>query len=100
MAVPESGLGTVGGFTMSSADSKIALPASHASRVSRTVDPAGPADWWQLSAAASYTRKVVVYVPKQYARDGSAVYRGRGPGPDRALFTALDNLIANDRVHR
>jgi enterochelin esterase-like enzyme len=41
---------------------------------------------------------VAVYVPKQYAPGTAAPFIVGADGPDRALFTALDNLIAGRRV--
>jgi enterochelin esterase family protein len=50
------------------------------------------------SHPAPYTRRVTVYVPKQYAPDTVAPFIVGADGPDNALFTALDNLIAERRV--
>jgi enterochelin esterase-like enzyme len=41
---------------------------------------------------------VSVYVPKQYVPGTVAPFIVGADGPDRALFTALDNLIAEHRV--
>jgi enterochelin esterase-like enzyme len=41
---------------------------------------------------------VAVYVPKQYVSGSAAPFIVGADGPDRALFTALDNLIAEHRV--
>ena len=46
------------------------------------------------SHPAPYTRKVAVYVPKQYVAGTAAPFIVGADGPDPRLFTALDNLIA------
>ena len=50
------------------------------------------------SHPAPYTRRVAVYVPKQYVPGTAAPFIVGADGPDPALFTALDNLIAEHRV--
>ena len=50
------------------------------------------------SHPAPYTRRVAVYVPKQYVPGTEAPFIVGADGPDRTLFTALDNLIAQHRV--
>src|SRR5204863_9249789 len=50
------------------------------------------------SQPAPYTRKIAVYVPKQYVAGTTAPFIVGADGPDRLLFTALDNLIAQRRV--
>jgi len=50
------------------------------------------------SHPAPYTRKVSVYVPKQYVAGTAAPFIVGADGPDRPLFTALDNLIAEKKV--
>jgi enterochelin esterase-like enzyme len=91
--------GTVYNFTMSSADSKI-YPGI--AREPNTFGAADPTDAVKLvvttSHPAPYTRKVAVYVPKQYVPGTAAPFIVGADGPDRALFTALDNLIASNRV--
>src|SRR5207302_1723799 len=47
---------------------------------------------------APYTRRVAVYVPKQYTSGTAAPFIVGADGPDQLLFTALDNLIAQKRV--
>ena len=62
-------------------------------------DPADPAKLIvTTSHPAPYTRHVAVYVPKQYVPGTAAPFIVGADGPDRALFTALDNLIAQHRV--
>ncbi len=50
------------------------------------------------SQAAPYNRPVAVYVPKQYFPGTVAPFIVGVDGPDRMLFTALDNLIAQHKV--
>jgi predicted alpha/beta superfamily hydrolase len=45
-----------------------------------------------------YTRKVAVYVPKQYVAGTVVPFIVGADGPDRSLFPALDNLIAQKRL--
>jgi enterochelin esterase family protein len=45
-----------------------------------------------------WTRTVAVYVPAQYKPGTAAPFIVGADGPDRMLFTALDNLIAEHRV--
>ena len=50
------------------------------------------------SHPAPYSRKVTVYVPQQYVPGTEAPFIVGADGPDRGLFKALDNLIAQGRV--
>ena len=90
--------GTVHKFTMSSADSKI-YPgiAREPARSARRSGQSGQADR-PTSRPAPYTRRVAVYVPKQYVPGTVAPFIVGADGPDQLLFTALDNLIAQKRV--
>jgi hypothetical protein len=100
MAVQE-GLprGTVYTFTMSSADSKIYPGIARDAGTFGTVDPTDPAKLVvTTSHPAPYTRRVAVYVPRQYVPGTAAPFIVGADGPDQALFTALDNLIAQKRV--
>ena len=91
--------GTVYNFTMSSADSKIYPGIAREAGTFGTVDPADPARLIvTTSHPAPYTRRVAVYVPKQYVPGTAAPFIVGADGPDPALFTALDNLIAQKRV--
>ena len=64
-----------------------------------TPDPADPAKLnVTTSHPAPYTRRVSVYVPKQYVAGTAAPFIVGADGPDRGLFTALDNLIAQHKV--
>ena len=91
--------GTVYHFTMSSADSKIYPGIARDQGTFGTVDPADPARLIvTTSRPAPYTRRVAVYVPTQYVPGTAAPFIVGADGPDPALFTALDNLIAQKRV--
>jgi len=98
---PQAGVpqGTVYQFTMSSADSKIYPGIARDAHTFGTIDPTDPAKLIvTTSHPAPYTRKVAVYVPKQYVPGTVAPFIVGADGPDHALFTALDNLIAEHRV--
>jgi enterochelin esterase-like enzyme len=90
--------GTIYNFTMESTDSKFY------SGVARDNPPANapppqPGQRRQVSShPAPYTRKVAVYVPKQYVPGTVAPFIVGADGPDRGLFTALDNLIAEHKL--
>jgi len=91
--------GTVYDLTLSSADSKIYPGIAREPGTFGAVDPTDPAKLVvTTSHPAPYTRKVSVYVPKQYVPGMVAPFIVGADGPDRALFTALDNLIAGHRV--
>ena len=82
--------GTVYNFTMESAESKTYPGIARDNGGGR----GGPI----TSHPAPYTRKVAVYVPKQYVAGSAAPFIVGADGPDPSLFTALDNLIAQHRV--
>ena len=91
--------GAVFTFTMESADSKIYPGIAREANTFGTADPTDPAKMVvTTSHPAPYTRHVAVYVPKQYVPGTAAPFIVGADGPDRALFTALDNLIAQHRV--
>jgi hypothetical protein len=91
--------GTVYNFTMESADSKIYPGIAREPQTFGTPDPNDPAKLIvTTSHPAPYTRKVAVYVPKQYAPGTAAPFIVGADGPDALLFTALDALIAQKRV--
>ena len=50
------------------------------------------------SAPAPYTRRVAVYIPKQYVPGAIVPFIVGADGPDPLLFKALDTLIAQKRV--
>jgi enterochelin esterase-like enzyme len=91
--------GDVYTFTMESADSKIYPGITREPNTFGTGDPDNPTKMIvTTSHAAPYSRKVTVYVPKQYVPGTAAPFIVGADGPDKALFTALDNLIAQKRV--
>ncbi len=91
--------GAVIDITMNSADSKIYPGIAREANTFGTADPADPAKMVvTTSHPAPYTRQVAVYVPKQYVPGTAAPFIVGADGPDRALFAALDNLIAQRRV--
>jgi enterochelin esterase family protein len=91
--------GTVFNFTMKSADSKIYPGIAREANTFGTMDPTDPGKLVvTTSHPAPYTRRVAVYVPKQYVPGTVVPFIVGADGPDPALFTALDNLIAQHRV--
>src|SRR5262249_32005179 len=91
--------GTVYTFTMNSADSKIYPGVARDQGTSGTVDPNDPAKLIvTTSHPAPYTRRASASVPKQYVPGSIAPFIVGADGPDPLLFTALDNLIAQNRV--
>jgi enterochelin esterase-like enzyme len=86
--------GTVIEFTMSSADSKYYPGIERNGDFLGRPDPANPA---RLLGAgthpAPYTRKIAVYVPKDYVPGNDAPFIVGADGPDRLLFASLDSLI-------
>ena len=81
--------GSIFTFAMDSADSKIYPGIARDTGGGRGVITSHP---------APYMRKVSVYVPKQYVAGAVAPFIVGADGPDQALFTALDNLIAEKKV--
>ena len=91
--------GSVYSFTMNSADSKIYRGIAREAGTFGTPDPNDPAKLVvTTSHPAPYTRTVTVYVPKQYKAGTAAPFIVGADGPDQALFTVLDNLIAEHKV--
>ena len=91
--------GTVYTLTMSSTDSKMYPGIAREQGTFGTVDPTDPAKLVvTTSHRAPYTRRLAVYVPKQYVPGTAAPFIVGADGPDQLLFTALDNLIAQKRV--
>ena len=91
--------GTIYNFTMESADSKF-YPgvARDANPPGQAGPPPGGGPRVVSNHPAPYTRKVAVYVPKQYVAGTAAPFIVGADGPDPGLFVALDNLIAQHRV--
>ncbi len=91
--------GTVLVFTMNSADSKIYPGVVRDAGTFGTPDPADPARLIvTTSHPAPYTRKVAVYVPRQYVPGTVAPFIVGADGPDQLLFSTLDVLIAQHKV--
>src|SRR6185312_8218142 len=91
--------GTVIEFTMSSADSKLYPGIAREPDTFGTPDPNNPAKLIvTTSHPAAYTRHVAVFVPKQYVPGTEAPFIVGADGPDRTLFTVLNNLIAEHRT--
>jgi len=100
-SLPHEGVpqGAVYEFTMNSAESKIYPGIARDPGTFGTPDPANAARLMvTTSHPAPYTRKVAVYIPAQYVPGSSAPFIVGADGPDRLLFTVLDNLIAEHRV--
>ncbi|MDP4283186.1 MAG: alpha/beta hydrolase-fold protein [Bacteroidota bacterium] len=91
--------GTVYQFTMNSQDSKIYPGIAREPNTFGTVDPTDPAKLIvTTSHPAPYTRHIEAYVPKQYVPGTMAPFIVGADGPDHALFTALNNLVAEGKV--
>jgi enterochelin esterase family protein len=91
--------GTVHELTMQSTDSRIYPGIMRDPGPLGTVDPDNPAKLIvTTSHPAPYTRKLAVYVPSQYVPGTAAPFIVGADGPDKSLFTALDNLIAAKKV--
>ena len=91
--------GTIVELTMKSEDSRIYPGIAREPKTFGKADPDDPAKLIvTTSHPAPYTRLVAVYVPKQYVPGTVAPYIVGADGPDRLLFAALDNLIAQKRV--
>ncbi|MGB8476783.1 MAG: alpha/beta hydrolase-fold protein [Candidatus Acidiferrum sp.] len=91
--------GTIIEFTMNSSDSKIYPGIARDPNTFGTPDPADPAKLIvTTSHAAPWTRKVAVYVPKQYIPGTVAPFIVGADGPDPLLFSVLDTLIAQHKV--
>jgi len=91
--------GNVIEFTMSSADSKFYPGIARDPGTFGTPDPSDPAKLLvPTSHPAPWTRHVTVYVPTQYVAGSRAPFIVGADGPDRSLFTVLDNLIAAHKV--
>jgi enterochelin esterase-like enzyme len=91
--------GDVFTFTMESTASKIYPGIAREAGTFGKADPENPAKMIvTTSHPAPYTRKVGVYVPKQYVPGTAAPFIIGADGIDKGLFTALDNLIAEHKV--
>ena len=91
--------GTIYNFTMDSTNSRIYPGIARDRGTFGTPDPADPAKLVvTTSRPAPYTRRVEVWVPAQYVPGTAAPFIVGEDGPDRTLFTALNNLIAGKKV--
>ena len=91
--------GAVVEFTMNSSDSKIYPGIARAPNTFGTPDPKDPAKLIvTTSHPAPYTRKVAVYVPRQYVPGTVAPFIVGTDGPDPLLFSVLDTVIAQHKV--
>ena len=91
--------GRVVEFNMNSADSKIFPGIAREPNTFGTPDSNDPAKLVvTTSHPAPYTRRVAVYVSKQYVPGTVAPFIVGADGPDRLLFSALDKLIAERKV--
>lgn len=91
--------GTVCNLTMRSSDSKIYPGIARDPGTFGRPDLNDPAKLVvTTSHPAPYTRKVAVYVPKQYVAGTAAPFIVGADGPDPLLFATLDNLIFQKRV--
>ena len=104
-AAPESSAqpgvpqGTVIEFTMTSADSKRYPGIARDPGTFGTPDPSDPAKLLvPTSHPAPWTRRVTVYVPAHYVPGTVLPFIVGADGPDGALFTVLDNLIAERKL--
>ncbi|MBV9626172.1 MAG: esterase family protein [Acidobacteria bacterium] len=91
--------GTVIEFTMNSSKSRLYPGIARNPNTFGTPDPLNPAKLVvTTSHAAPYTRKVAVYVPKQYVSGSVAPFMVGTDGPDLLLFSALDELIEQHKI--
>ncbi|MGO9338408.1 MAG: alpha/beta hydrolase [Terracidiphilus sp.] len=104
-AAPESSAqpgvpqGTIIELTMTSADSKRYPGIARDPGTFGTPDPSDPAKLLvPTSHPAPWTRRVTVYVPANYVPGKVLPFIVGADGPDRLLFTVLDNLIAERKI--
>jgi iron(III)-enterobactin esterase len=91
--------GRVVEFAMQSSESKFYPGIMREPNTFGTPDPKNPAKLIvTTSHPALYTRKVAVYVPKQYVSGTAAPFIVGTDGPDRFLFSTLDVLIAQHKL--
>jgi enterochelin esterase-like enzyme len=90
--------GLVHTFMMDSSASTIYPGIARTPGTRPELDPSNPAKRIVQSGPAKYTRRVAVYIPKQYVAGTVAPFIVGADGPDPLLFTALDNLIAQQKV--
>lgn len=91
--------GTVVEFTMSSVESRYYPGIARDKGTFGTPDPNDPAKLVvTTSHPAPWTRKVTVYVPKEYVAGTVAPFIVGADGPDWMLFTAIDGLLAEKKL--
>jgi enterochelin esterase-like enzyme len=92
--------GQIFNFTMESTDSKYypGIKRGPAPDAAAPAPAPGGGRGPITSHPGPYTRKVGVYVPKQYKPGTVAPFIVGADGIDQGLFTALDNLIAEHKV--
>jgi len=91
--------GTIYQFIMSSADSRIYPGIARETNTFGTPDPKDPAKLIvTTSHPAPYKRHVAVFVPAQYVGGTPAPFIVGCDGPDKLMFTVLNNLIAEKKV--
>ena len=91
--------GTVSTFIVNSSDSVLYPGIARDAGTFGTPDPTDPAKLIvTTSHPAPYTRRVTVYLPAQRVPGAVLPFIVGADGPDSALFTALDSLIADHRV--
>jgi enterochelin esterase family protein len=96
---PEVPHGEVSEFALNSADSKFYPGITREPGTFGKTEENDPAKLVVTNShPAPYTRKVTVYVPKQYVAGSAAPFIVGADGPDPLLFSTLDNLIAQHRV--
>ena len=99
MTAPGLTNGAIVEFTMSSADSNYYPGIARDKGTFGAPDPNDPAKLIiTTSHPAPYTRKIAVYVPRQYVPGSAAPFIVGADGPDHMLFTALDSLIAEHKL--
>jgi iron(III)-enterobactin esterase len=90
---------TIYEFTMQSSESKFYPGIAREADTYGVPDAHDPAKMIvTTSRSAPYSRKVSVYLPKQYVPGTEVPFIVGADGPDKLLFTVLDNLIAQKRV--
>ena len=90
--------GEVYTFDMQSTDSKTYPGIAREQGAFGRGNPSTPGRMEVSSHPAPYTRHVAVYVPKQYVPGTVAPLLVGADGPDKVLFPALDNLIAEHKI--
>jgi enterochelin esterase-like enzyme len=91
--------GAIVELTMSSADSKRYPGIARDPGTFGTPDPSDPGKLLvPTSHPAPWTRRVTVYVPANYVPGKVLPFIVGADGPDRGMFTALDNLIAEHKL--